>query len=472
MRAGFLSAALLLLIILGKLCIQFLNHYELSQSFSAVQVILVLFCLFLPIILAWVGYAIASWTLAVPIAIFYSILSAWVMRNGSVLWFAVGQASLCFLFYYMDRRKKIEIIIRNVDIEKMVNEKNDLEVSFQEEGMSISVYFEKYSSYYNLRNLATDFSTTLSLRDLAHMIVTRTSELIPFTESCLLHLGGMDGEDLSLIAAKGKTGSEKAKKGNLFDFWVIRNRKSLIVSDTERDFRFDVQKPQMSEVVGLRSVIASPLIHQGRFVGTLRLNAAKANRFNTDDLRLLDAIATLASSAVSNCLLYQRTVDLAIHDSLTGLYVHRHFMDRLKEEHGRSLITKSPLSFLMCDLDHFKQCNDQYGHAVGDLILVKTSNVLKEVVRHGIVARYGGEEFAILCPKIARDEALRMAESIRRSIEETEILIRREKVLTTISIGISVFPDDTLDAEELIRIADNRLYQAKAGGRNRICGSG
>src|SRR3989338_1499330 len=228
MRAGFLSAALLLLIILGKLCIQFLNHYELSQSFSAVQVILVLFCLFLPIILAWVGYAIASWTLAVPIAIFYSILSAWVMRNGSVLWFAVGQASLCFLFYYMDQRKKIEIIIRNVDIEKMVNEKNDLEVSFQEEGMSISVYFEKYSSYYNLRNLATDFSTTLSLRDLAHMIVTRTSELIPFTESCLLHLGGMDGEDLSLIAAKGKTGSEKAKKGNLFDFWVIRNRKSLI----------------------------------------------------------------------------------------------------------------------------------------------------------------------------------------------------------------------------------------------------
>lgn len=458
------------LFLLGYLCISVLNHVGTAQISSRLELPSVLFAFFIPTILAWFSSRFLGATFFSPASIIFSVLAAWAANEPSYLLFVVAQVFLCCLLFSLDQRKNAEVIAHNVEIEKAINEVNDMELAFKNEGTSISVLFEKYTSYYNLRNLATEFSTTLSLKELSQMIVSKTTELLPHCHWCLLFLAEPESGSLSLVASKSleAEGKRKAKGGDLFDFWVLRNKQSLIVTDIQKDFRFDLQKTK--ETDNVRSVLASPLVHEGKVVGTLRVNSPEAMAFSTDDLRLLDAISTLASSAISNAILFQKTEELAIRDSLTGLYVQRYFLERLQEEHRRSLLTNTPLTLLMCDLDHFKICNDRYGHGIGDYVLAKTSEIISEKANGGIVARYGGEEFAILIPKISIQEGRTLAESIRTAIASMGLSVRREAIPITISIGIASIPSDTLDSEELIRIADQRLYQAKAGGRNQTCG--
>ncbi|MBI4368467.1 MAG: sensor domain-containing diguanylate cyclase [Candidatus Omnitrophica bacterium] len=465
-----LALAFLSTVFLSYGCLTTLNRFSTASHEPALWVGVILFSFCIPTVLGWFSSrlffgAFFSMTTAV-----FSTLAAWATQSSSYLLFILVQAALCYLLFRLDERKAAEIIIRNVEIEKAINRKNDMEIAFREEGTSISVLFEKYTSYYNLRSLADDFSASLDLKDLSRIIVSKTMQLIPQGQRCALFLAEPRDGQLSLVASTNLEGEEKmkAKGGDLFDFWVLKNKKSLIVTDIQKDFRFDLQKTAATEPA--RSVIAAPLAYGGKVIGTLRLSAAEPRIFSTDELRLLDAISTLASAAISNALLYQKTEELAIHDSLTGLYVRRYFLERLIEEHRRSLITSAPLTLLMCDLDHFKACNDRFGHGVGDYVLMKTSDLLKDKASHGIVARYGGEEFAVLLPKISIQEGRFLAQAIRKSLEETKLAVRREMIPMTISIGVASVPVDTLDSEELIRIADRRLYEAKAKGRNRICG--
>ena len=468
-RRVFLGLALIVLILLGYLCLFFLNRLSSSPGYENPILPLLLFSFYLPIFLCWFASPLACILLVLPGASFFFVLAGSAMHTWVYLLFIPFLVLLCFLFFYLDQTKNVMAVSQNIEIEKAINEKNDMELNFKEEGTSISVFFEKYSSYYNLRNLAIDFSTTLSLRDLSQTIVFKVMELIPNALSCHLFLVDPDAGELSLIASKSTSGERKTKSktGSLFDHWIIQNKHSLIVTDTQKDFRFDFQKLTDEEEV--KNLIAAPLVHEGKVVGALRLNSAKVGALNTDDLRLLDAIATLASSALSNSLLFQKTEELAIRDSLTGLYVQRYFLERLAEEHKRSLLTGASLTLLMCDLDHFKACNDHYGHGIGDYALVKTGEILQKKAGHGIVARYGGEEFAVLFPKLSLDEGCHFAEAIRSALQETKFVVRREEIPITISIGAASIPSDTLDSEELIRIADRRLYQAKKNGRNQIC---
>ena len=422
----------------------------------------------IPIFFGWLSFKRIGMIFFTALATAGSILTVFVTGEKWFIFFPCVFITFAFLIHFFDQGERAEIVVREVEIDKQIAEKNDLELVYKEKGKNISVCFEKYSAYYNLRRLADEFSSTLDLTKLGDLIVTRTLEFILKGDHCLLFLASAERDEISLIASKGIELQKKPKEklGDLFDYWVLRNRQHLIVSDTHKDFRFDLKKVSNLDV---RSVILSPLIYAGRVAGTLRVDSKAPETFGTDHLRLLDAISTLASSAISNAMLYQKTVELAIRDSLTGLYVQRHFLERLKEEIKRALLTHSPLSFLMCDLDYFKKVNDQHGHAVGDLVLLRVAEVLKELCEHGIIARYGGEEFTVILPHIDIVEARKFAEKLRARIAKEKIDIRREIISITISIGVACLPDDTLVGEELIRLADERLYQAKRAGRNRVC---
>ena len=103
-------------------------------------------------------------------------------------------------------------------------------------------------------------------------------------------------------------------------------------------------------------------------------------------------------------------------------------------------------------------------------MLVRFAEILREKVEGGVVARYGGEEFTVLLPEVSKEKAVVLAEKIRKAMEAFTFMIRREKVQMTVSIGVASIPPDTLDEEELIRKADEALYQAKRKGRNRVIG--
>ncbi len=159
------------------------------------------------------------------------------------------------------------------------------------------------------------------------------------------------------------------------------------------------------------------------------------------------------------------------HDSLTGLFTRNIFQIRLSEECAQSLRHQQPLALMMTDIDHFKAVNDTYGHVAGDKVLQEIAHILQEVVRgEDCVARYGGEEFVLLLPQTPKLGALRVAEKLRQMVEECPFKIEgQQAIFLTISIGISLFPDDTKNIQELIELADQALYAAKKSGRNRVC---
>ena len=158
-------------------------------------------------------------------------------------------------------------------------------------------------------------------------------------------------------------------------------------------------------------------------------------------------------------------------DVLTGLYNRRYFDDAFDREWKRSGRNNSLLSVIMFDIDHFKIINDNFGHQVGDEYLKKTASVLKSVFKrdYDIVARYGGEEFIVLLPGINVDHASLMAEKVKERIESMTTDHQGKKVGTTISAGIvCCVPDFNTMPDSIISQADQALYVAKQGGRNRV----
>ena len=431
---------------------------------------------FIPVILGgWFSFELSggfAFGLAAAVLVF---LAGNISRSPLFVWFIAEYAALSYLLFKIRDNFDSQYAAFEAEYEKSQNEKNALEVSYRTKGEGISIFFEKYSTYYHLRKTAEELSTTLSVAQVCQIIVSRTTEFVSAGDAVLIAIADTqapEGGILTVAAWKAAPGCDKniPQEGDLFDEWVVKHNKRLIVNDTHQDFRFDLRQTVGREDV--RSLIAVPLLHGGRVLGTLRIHSARTEAFTNDDLRLLDAIGALASSAISNAKLYEKTEELAIRDSLTGLFVRRHFFERFKQEHRRLLLTKRTLALLMCDLDYFKACNDRFGHGAGDLMLIRFAQLMRESTEEGaILCRYGGEEFAVLIPDTTREEALAAAEKIRKRVEREVFELRRERVTMTVSTGVAFMPEETLDVQALVEKADKALYRAKALGRNRVCTS-
>jgi diguanylate cyclase (GGDEF)-like protein len=158
-------------------------------------------------------------------------------------------------------------------------------------------------------------------------------------------------------------------------------------------------------------------------------------------------------------------------DSLTGVYNHGYFIKALRE-HGEACLKKNQtLSLIMLDIDHFKQYNDNFGHLIGDEVLVSLCEVIRSHIKHtDAVGRWGGEEFAISLPNTSEEQALHIAGRIRETMSALKIQ-NPENIfipVPTVSQGIAFFPAETDDITKLIDLTDNRLYKAKERGRDQI----
>jgi len=169
-------------------------------------------------------------------------------------------------------------------------------------------------------------------------------------------------------------------------------------------------------------------------------------------------------------LLYRKVQELTITDALTSVYCRRYFLERFSEELKRSKKNKLWLTFLMLDIDNFKQYNDRYGHLVGDAILRQISKIISLAVRQiDFIGRYGGEEIAIVLAETNNQQANFAAQRIRQAINAEAIKVYNEELIVTVSIGVSTFPDDALNMQNLIELADQALYLAKKTGKNKVC---
>ncbi|MFP3018110.1 MAG: PleD family two-component system response regulator [Candidatus Tisiphia sp.] len=164
------------------------------------------------------------------------------------------------------------------------------------------------------------------------------------------------------------------------------------------------------------------------------------------------------------------SVNLSIKDGLTGIFNRHYFDTHIKQMVKKSTDSKRPLCLLMCDIDHFKQVNDTYGHQAGDIVLKTIANVLKNIFRvTDLVARYGGEEFAILLNDITIDEAMYIAQRARTRVESIDFKVKTQKdpIKKTISIGVTEYKIGE-SISDFIERTDKALYQAKEDGRNKV----
>ena len=358
-----------------------------------------------------------------------------------------------FSAYKTMMRSEIELIRKSYDNLMDVDKKQ------LESNLEIERKTQQVSSLYEVSK---DMSECLAFEDIFGIFSAVLKRSFRFRLARLVLLKEPNGEIDSVYEIELGRVYAKAAPDN-FDRELIdaifQERKEIMVSsmqDSQFSRRFSIIKD-------FDTLIAMPLISEEKIAGILYIENIPRPYFENFLI-----LAGQFAIQLQKVILYKKVQDMAITDSLTEVSTRRYFLEKFKEEIRRSMRRKSSMSFLMIDLDYFKEKNDKFGHLVGDVILKEVADVLKSTLREiDIIGRYGGEEFTVVLAGIGKEGALLAAERIRSSVEHSVFKAYDEKVSVTISIGISSFPEDGVDEASLIESADKALYRAKEKGRNR-----
>ncbi len=206
----------------------------------------------------------------------------------------------------------------------------------------------------------------------------------------------------------------------------------------------------------------------GTFVNENRIKHQQLT--DADQVRFGDAIYKFLSGSNIESAYHEAIHNMAIQDGMTGIHNKRYFMEFLEREIAVCVRHSHPLTLVMFDVDHFKKINDGHGHLAGDAVLKDLAARIKpRIRREDLFARYGGEEFACVLPSTALPGGIVFAEHLRTLIEERATLFDNQQIRFTISLGVTTLHRETgVDPAGLIKRADENLYSAKRGGRNRV----
>jgi diguanylate cyclase (GGDEF)-like protein len=249
---------------------------------------------------------------------------------------------------------------------------------------------------------------------------------------------------------------------------VVKNRHYLPASGELRDDDIPVWTKKV-KLRGAESLLVLPLTSADQVIGTLTLASRERHRFRKDIREMLGVIGNQVATSLENAMMYRKMETMATTDGLTGLVNHRTFQERFAQLLERSARHKHSAAVLLCDVDHFKSVNDNYGHPVGDEVLRQVAKVLRGAVRViDVPARYGGEEFAVVLESTDLEGALKLAERIREDVGRLKTQTDKGVLQVTMSVGVAAFPGDATEQALLIERADLALYHAKESGRNRV----
>lgn len=268
------------------------------------------------------------------------------------------------------------------------------------------------------------------------------------------------------------------ERGALFDLTdqnsfygnVFRTRQERMISGLGTQHIFDAALDGQLGTLPSQ-VLGVPLLNDDRrCIGVLGVESLESGRYTDMDLKLLAAIASIASNALSRAHMYQQMEHLATIDGLTQIPNHRHFQTLVTQQIETASRYGQMASLMLFDIDHFKNFNDTYGHPVGDQVLKEVARCVQGAVRSSdILARYGGEEFVVFMPMTDSDNAMQSAERVRAAVEAMSIPHESGKTLkVTISIGVCTFPQLADAKQALIDNSDKAMYYSKKTGRNRV----
>ena len=322
-------------------------------------------------------------------------------------------------------------------------------------------------SYRKLADVFHDVLSEQSLDDLLQRIADTVGELIPY-DDITFYEANEATQELRAVFASGED-AEKVLADEPFPYgvgitgWAVEHREPVLANRAELDprVRFVTNTTPDPE-----SLIVVPLVARGRLKGTLNIYRSGFQEFTEDEFRLVVRFGDAAALAIDNAHIRASLERQAQTDPLTGLWNHRAFHERLRQELVAASSEQSTVALIMLDLDDFKRVNDIYSHATGDHALSEVASILLGSVRGSdSVCRIGGEEFAIIAPTKALSDAFRLAERVQEHVSETEF---GPVGPVSLSIGIAAGPDHAANPRELVACAEVAMMTAKARGKGQI----
>lgn len=268
--------------------------------------------------------------------------------------------------------------------------------------------------------------------------------------------------------------------------------KSIVFTkDKEKDDGLDLNRTKIytdEELTKLKNVrfeeeiyalMSIPIIRDERTEGFLLLTSTERNVFHREDIQIIEILTSYFAVSLEKASHFERTLHKSERCGLTNLHNYR-YLDRQIEELIKAYYTGAieSLSIILLDIDFFKKVNDTYGHENGNIVLIELAQILQKYEKENdLLARYGGEEFVFAFPNCSKEEAIAIAEEIRKEVEQTKFTITPDlgknrkpvDLSITISLGVATLPTDAIVASDLLRNADLALYvDGKQAGRNRV----
>lgn len=316
----------------------------------------------------------------------------------------------------------------------------------------------------SLYEISQTLGSTLKLSEVLPIVAAKLENIANFT-TLVIYLA--EGNRLRAAYVVGK--NAEALKGVEMHVgeggagWVAEHRQVLIGGSPLAD----LQRPIGPVAAAYRSTAIFPLVHEDSLIGTLALYCEEDRGYSADEVRLLETISHHTASAVHNALVFERTQESALTDNLTGLPNSRYMYSFFDQERSRSERHGYPLVLMMMDLDGFKKINDTYGHHVGDEILRRVAQVLRGQVRSGdTLIRYAGDEFVAVLHRVTPDLVLEMKSRLQAAVDNLAYEVRPGRVARVgISIGYATYGQDGTAIDELMEVADQRMYQDKIARR-------
>jgi diguanylate cyclase (GGDEF)-like protein/PAS domain S-box-containing protein len=310
-----------------------------------------------------------------------------------------------------------------------------------------------------------------TMEEAAPIIRRSMEKLFPNSEGALFMMSP-SRSDLESVARWGDF--PKDVDDNVFKpdaCWALRRGRTYIVENVSvGPLCPHLKHPPSTAYVCL------PLIAKSDVLGLLHLRSKQSTQIQSEpniisDLKDMAVILSeYLSLSIANIQLNERLARQSVRDPLTGLYNKRFMIESLEREIKRAERNRTQVGIIMADIDHFKQFNDKYGHAAGDKVLTQMGGFFKAGLRGSDVAcRYGGEEFVFILLESSAENTFKRAGQMREEVKNLEVHYDGELLASiTLSMGISTYPDQGSNAEDLLRVADAALYRAKQEGRDRI----